>query len=40
MLAASASLLNIQVIILDVGENGPAKRVVAPISPRLYVDGS
>ena len=41
MLAASASLLNIQVIILDIGENGPAKQVVAPISPRLsHVDGS
>lgn len=41
MLAASASLLNIKVVILDVGENGPAKQVVAPISPALsHIDGS
>ena len=41
MLAASASLLNIKVIILDVGENGPAKQVVAPIASHLaHVDGS
>ena len=41
MLAASASLLNIKVIILDAGENGPAKQVVAPIAPHLsHIDGS
>ena len=41
MLAASASLLNIKVIILDAGENGPAKQVVAPITPHFsHIDGS
>ena len=41
MLAASASLLNIKVVILDVGENGPAKQVVAPLAPNLsHIDGS
>ena len=41
MLAASASLLNVKVIILDAGENGPAKQVAAPISPHLsHIDGS
>lgn len=41
MLAASASLLNIKVIILDAGENGPAKQVVAPITSHLsHIDGS
>lgn len=37
MLAASASLLNIGVAILDVGENGPAKQIVASTS---HIDGS
>ena len=41
MLAASASLLNVKVIILDTGENGPAKQVVAPTAPHLsHIDGS
>lgn len=41
MLAASASLLNVKVVILDTGENGPAKQVVAPTAPHLsHVDGS
>lgn len=41
MLAASASLLNIDVIILDVGESAPAKQIVAPRSPALtHIDGS
>jgi phosphoribosylaminoimidazole carboxylase len=41
MLAASASLLNIKVIILDAGENGPAKQIVAPTAPHLsHIDGS
>ncbi|GLB33188.1 putative phosphoribosylaminoimidazole carboxylase [Lyophyllum shimeji] len=41
MLAASASLLNVKVVILDVGESAPAKQVIAPISPTLaHVDGS
>jgi len=41
MLAASASLLNIKVVVLDVGENGPAKQVVYPSAPHLsHIDGS
>lgn len=41
MLAASASLLNIDVVVLDVGDNGPAKQVVAPRAPQLaHIDGS
>ncbi|KAG5643247.1 phosphoribosylaminoimidazole carboxylase ade2 [Asterophora parasitica] len=41
MLGASASLLNVKVVILDVGETGPAKQVLAPVSPNLaHVDGS
>lgn len=41
MLVASASLLNVKVVILDVGDHGPAKQVVAPTIPQLsHVDGS
>jgi phosphoribosylaminoimidazole carboxylase len=43
MLAASASLLNIPIVILDVGAHAPAKQVVAvaQTAPRLaHVDGS
>ncbi|KAF8067469.1 phosphoribosylaminoimidazole carboxylase [Lyophyllum atratum] len=41
MLAASASLLGVRVVILDVGENAPAKQVIAPISSKLaHIDGS
>ncbi|KAF9653142.1 Phosphoribosylaminoimidazole carboxylase [Thelephora ganbajun] len=41
MLVASASLLNVKVVILDVGENAPAKQILAPIKPELaHVDGS
>jgi len=41
MLAASASLLNQEVIILDTGEHGPAKQVIAPKEYRLaHLDGS
>ncbi|KAI0301900.1 Phosphoribosylaminoimidazole carboxylase [Multifurca ochricompacta] len=41
MLAASASLLNISVVILDVGAQAPAKQVLAPTAPhRTHVDGS
>ncbi|KAH9065144.1 Phosphoribosylaminoimidazole carboxylase [Lactarius deliciosus] len=41
MLAASASLLNISVVILDIGAHAPAKQVVAPTAPhRAHVDGS
>ncbi|RPD52852.1 Phosphoribosylaminoimidazole carboxylase [Lentinus tigrinus ALCF2SS1-7] len=41
MLAASAALLNIDVVVLDVGDSGPAKQVVAPRAPQLaHIDGS
>ncbi|KZT67058.1 Phosphoribosylaminoimidazole carboxylase [Daedalea quercina L-15889] len=41
MLAQAASLLNINVVILDVGANAPAKQVVSPRSPGLaHIDGS
>ena len=43
MLAASASLLNIPIVILDIGAHAPAKQVVAvaPTAPqRSHVDGS
>ena len=41
MPAASASLLNIDVVVLDVGDNGPAKQVVAPRAPQFaHIDGS
>ncbi|KAF8164742.1 phosphoribosylaminoimidazole carboxylase [Crassisporium funariophilum] len=41
MLAASASLLNVKVVVLDVGEHGPAKSIVAPSAPQLaHIDGS
>jgi phosphoribosylaminoimidazole carboxylase len=41
MLATSASRLNIKVVILDVGVNGPAKQVVSPSGPHLlHIDGS
>lgn len=41
MLAQAASLLNIDVVILDVGENAPAKQVISPRSGDLaHVDGS
>lgn len=41
MLAQAASPLNIDIVVLDVGEHGPAKQVVAPKSPRLaHIDGS
>lgn len=37
MLAASASLLNVPVVVLDVGTNGPAKQVIAHSD---HIDGS
>ena len=41
MLVASASLLNIPVVILEVGEQAPAKQILAPSAPHLaHVDGS
>ncbi|KAJ6579646.1 phosphoribosylaminoimidazole carboxylase [Mycena vulgaris] len=41
MLGAAASLLNIKIVILDVGETGPAKQVLAPTAPQLsHIDGA
>ncbi|KZT20561.1 Phosphoribosylaminoimidazole carboxylase [Neolentinus lepideus HHB14362 ss-1] len=41
MLAASASVSNINVVILDVGEHAPAKQVISPRSASLaHIDGS
>ena len=41
MLAESASRLNLQVVILDSGEHGPAKQILAPDTPQLsHIDGS
>lgn len=41
MLAASASLLNINIVILDVGDRAPAKQVFSSKTPALaHVDGS
>ena len=41
MLVASASLLNIPVVILDVGEQAPAKQILVPSAPHLaHLDGS
>ena len=41
MLSASASLLNVKVVILDSGDNAPAKQIIAPLAPHLaHVDGS
>lgn len=40
MLAASASLLNIDVAILDVGEDAPAKQIVVSPPHIGHVDGS
>ncbi|OAX41108.1 Phosphoribosylaminoimidazole carboxylase [Rhizopogon vinicolor AM-OR11-026] len=41
MLAASAALLNIDIVILDVGENGPAKQIISPRSSSLtHIDGA
>ncbi|KAG1740327.1 hypothetical protein EDB19DRAFT_1709189 [Suillus lakei] len=41
MLAASAALLNVDIVFLDVGENSPAKQIVSPRSPSLaHIDGS
>jgi phosphoribosylaminoimidazole carboxylase len=41
MMAASASLLNVPVVVLEVGPQAPAKQIVAPIAPHLaHIDGS
>ncbi|KAJ8518489.1 hypothetical protein ONZ45_g4458 [Pleurotus djamor] len=41
MLAVAASLLNVKVVILDVGDHGPAKQIVKPRSPEhSHIDGS
>lgn len=41
MLAASASLLNVRVVVLDIGDHSPAKQIISPPGPHLsHVDGS
>ncbi|KAF8341287.1 Phosphoribosylaminoimidazole carboxylase [Cantharellus anzutake] len=40
MLASAASLLNLDITILDVGDDAPAKQVYAPRAPREHIDGS
>lgn len=40
MLAASASLLNVKVVILDVGHHGPAKQIVSSPPHLSHVDGA
>lgn len=40
MIAASASLLNVPLSILDVGAHTPAKQVTTPRPPLIHVDGS
>lgn len=41
MLAASASLLNVDMVILDAGESAPAKQVIYPRNTSLaHIDGS
>jgi phosphoribosylaminoimidazole carboxylase len=39
-MAAAASLLNLDVTILDVGEYGPAKQIISRSPPRGHIDGS
>lgn len=40
MLAASAALLNVNVVVLDVGHHGPAKQIISAPGPHLsHVDG-
>ncbi|KAG8901433.1 phosphoribosylaminoimidazole carboxylase ade2 [Tulasnella sp. 403] len=40
MLGAAASLLNVNVLILDTGNDAPAKQILAPLPPLTHVDGS
>jgi phosphoribosylaminoimidazole carboxylase len=40
MLASAASLLNIKVIILDVGPTSPAKQILSNSPPHEHIDGS
>ncbi|KXN88339.1 Phosphoribosylaminoimidazole carboxylase [Leucoagaricus sp. SymC.cos] len=41
MLGASASLLNVKLVILDSGEHAPAKQILSPNTPQLsHIDGS
>lgn len=41
MLAAAAALLNVNVVVLDVGHHGPAKQIISPPKPELsHVDGA
>ncbi|KDQ07774.1 hypothetical protein BOTBODRAFT_59803 [Botryobasidium botryosum FD-172 SS1] len=40
MLAASASLLNVKMVILDVGDHAPAKQIISPLPPLAHIEGS
>lgn len=40
MMVAAASLLNLDVTILDVGQHGPAKQIYAPAPGNGHIDGS
>jgi phosphoribosylaminoimidazole carboxylase len=40
MLAAAASLLNVRIVILDVGPESPAKQVISPSPSLSHIDGS
>lgn len=40
MLGAAASLLNIRVLILDKGDDAPAKQIISPPQPHSHLDGS
>ncbi|TDL17666.1 Phosphoribosylaminoimidazole carboxylase [Rickenella mellea] len=40
MLAASASLLNINIVILDTGDRSPAKQILNPPAHLTHIDGS
>ncbi|KAG9011850.1 phosphoribosylaminoimidazole carboxylase ade2 [Tulasnella sp. 427] len=39
MLGAAASLLNVKVLVLDSGDNAPAKQVIAPAPPLSHING-
>jgi phosphoribosylaminoimidazole carboxylase len=40
MLAAAASLLNVKIVILDIGSESPAKQVISPSPSLSHIDGS
>lgn len=40
MMGAAASLLNLDVTVLDVGQHGPAKQIISKLPSRGHIDGS